>query len=360
MNRARAGFWWVVKFGIAFGLLGYLGYTAWRSDQFDVLASGDIRWEWFALGFAATLVAVLITFFRWHLLARELALPLRWVDAARFGFVGYLLNFITVGTVGGDALRAFFVAAKVPGRRGEAVASVVYDRVIGLVALFVVAATALHLLKLESVAGADAGRRAILEGCRSTATVAAVIGSLVLIVFAALGEMKESWIWRRCLAIPWIGPKLTPLLSALFAYAGRPRALVIAMGLSIPVHLLNAFAVLAVASSLPIERPSVTAHLGTVPLAHLAGVLPLPGGIGAFEGTLGWLYQATAATEAAGRHGLLVAFGVRLTTIMVAMIGIGFYLAERDRIRRLESGSDKAAMTGDDGIVVETPTPLVR
>lgn len=332
----------LLKFAAAFGLLGYLFYSAWQSDQFDVLQTGKIAWERFALGCLLTMAAIMLTFHRWYLLVRDLGLPLQRSEAYRLGFVGYLLNFATVGTIGGDALRALFIAAKSPGRRGLAVASVVFDRIVGLVALFIVAAVALHAMDLEAIAGDDKVRLGALTGCRGVSTVGAVVGLVALIGLTCFRQAPASRIAQGLMRIPLIGPRLSPFLSAMFAYAGRPKSLFISLGLSIPVHLINALAVVAVASALPIARPSLLAHLGTVPLAHLAGVLPLPGGIGAFEGVLGWLYEAAAETKEAGSHGLLVAFGVRITTLFVAAIGIVVYLTQG---KRPAANSDSSTTT---------------
>jgi len=320
-----------VRFVVAGALLAYLIASAWQSDQFAVLTRGSIRWERFALGCLLTLGAMLLTFERWHRLAQQLGLPLRRREAFRLGFVGFVLNFVTVGTVGGDALRAVFVAARSPGKRTAAVASVLYDRIVGLVALFLVAASALWSLDLRAIAGDDPLRRTALLACRDLATALGSVGAIGLVLLSVWSGAPQLRLWNPLIRLPIVGPRIGMLLRAAFAYSGRPAALGLALGISVPVHLINALAVVAVASSLPIERPSVLVHLGTVPIAHLAGVLPLPGGIGAFEGVLGWLYEAAAETPEAGEHGLLVAFGVRLTTLFVAAIGIVIQLVERRR-----------------------------
>ena len=49
-----------------------------------------------------SLAGVTITIVRWHWLIRALGLPFRLRDALRLGFLGYLLNFVSFGSVGGD------------------------------------------------------------------------------------------------------------------------------------------------------------------------------------------------------------------------------------------------------------------
>jgi uncharacterized membrane protein YbhN (UPF0104 family) len=72
----------------------------------------------------------------------------------------------------------------------------------------------------------------------------------------------------------------------------------------------------------------------------LAGVLPLPGGIGAFEGMLAVLYRAMAETPMAAEHGLLVAFGYRVITLTIASVGVLIYLTERKEIDQLQAENE--------------------
>ena len=85
--------------------------------------------------------AVSLTFVRWYLLVRALGLNFRLLDAFRLGFLGYLFNFVSVGSVGGDLFKAIFIAREQPGRRTEAVATVLVDRVVGVYALVLLTST---------------------------------------------------------------------------------------------------------------------------------------------------------------------------------------------------------------------------
>ncbi|MEZ6109296.1 MAG: lysylphosphatidylglycerol synthase transmembrane domain-containing protein [Pirellulaceae bacterium] len=327
--RGRRVLLGVIKLAAAVGLVGYLLHRAWQSDQFDVLSTGRVQWQWFILGCCLTLGGILLTFERWFWLTREIGAPMNRFEAYRLSFIGYVLNFVTVGTVGGDAFRAVAVAAQDRSKASEGVASVIYDRAVGMVALFLLAAVALFSLDLSQITGDDLVRRGVLEACRGIALVAAIVGVVALVILAWLPKGRVISLVGRVTRLPVIGRAAGPMAMAMLAFAGHRKMMLASLTISLPVHIVNALAVVAVASALPIERPSIMAHLATVPLAHLAGVLPLPGGIGAFEGALGWLYEAAAESEAAGRYGLVVAFGVRLTMLLVALIGIVVYLAGR-------------------------------
>ena len=132
----------LLKFGVSFGILAYLVYDAVSDDTFAHMMEQPKHWGCFAGAWALSMVATCMTFVRWYYLVRALDLPFRMADAFRLGFIGYLLNFVSLGSVGGDLFKAVFIAREQHGKRAEAVATVVIDRVIGLYVLFFVASVA--------------------------------------------------------------------------------------------------------------------------------------------------------------------------------------------------------------------------
>ena len=67
------------------------------------------------------------------------------LEAFRLGSICFLLSFVSPGSVGGDVFKAIFLAQRRPGKRIEAVASVLVDRGVGLYRLLLLVAAALVL-----------------------------------------------------------------------------------------------------------------------------------------------------------------------------------------------------------------------
>ena len=330
----------ILKITLSALLITYLVYSAYTHDQFDVLWQGGVNPTRYLAALALSLLALLITFVRWYFLVHGLGLPIRIWDAIRFGFVGYFFNFVTVGTVGGDALRAYFVARNNPDRRAEAIATVVVDRLIGLVALFTLTGIVLMCLDLNRLCGDDLTTLSVLETCRWVSVSCGAAGLSLLAILCFFRAFFDWKIWSKLFELPWVGPITRQLHGAGVTYSRRPSIVVGAYLASIPVHVFNSLSVFMVASSLPIDHLSLLMHFVAVPLSNLAGVLPLPGGIGAFEGMLAILYRALATTPVASEHGLLVAFGFRVITLIVASIGLLVYFAERKEIAQLRADSE--------------------
>ncbi|HVC98696.1 MAG TPA: lysylphosphatidylglycerol synthase transmembrane domain-containing protein [Pirellulales bacterium] len=320
----------LVKFGVSFGLIAYLVADPNNREAFTSLAGQPKDWGILVLAWLACLSAVMLTFVRWYILVWALGLPFSMKDAFRLGFLGYLLNFVSLGNVGGDLFKAVFIAREQPGRRAEAVATIVLDRVIGLYMLLVLAsaaivATGLWNTQLEQIQ--------II--CRGTllATGIGLAAILILLIPGITQGAFSSFLER----LPRAGPLFGSLLGAIRLYRRRFDCLVLAGLLSLGVHSLSSLGIYLVARGLPGEVPPLAEHFVIVPLAMVTGVLPLPmNGLGAFEGVVDFLYQHVPVNLAVSvGRGLTVCVGYRAITLLIAMVGVGYYLASRREVVEL-------------------------
>jgi glycosyltransferase 2 family protein len=133
----------LLQWAILLGIVAYLVRDIYRNNSFGELLGEPKQWHLLAAALLVTFVAVLLTIVRWFWLLRAHDLPLSMADALRLGFLGYLLNFVSLGAVGGDLFKAVFAARKCHARRTEAVATVILDRLIGLYIIFLMASVAM-------------------------------------------------------------------------------------------------------------------------------------------------------------------------------------------------------------------------
>src|SRR5205823_4932849 len=186
----------LLKYALAFGLLGYVVWQNWMpgSDRGleAVWNKHAVRGEPIHTGFLTLAAVVLVvsltlTVVRWYLLVRAVGLPIRLTDAFRLGLIGFFFNTFLPGSIGGDAVKAVGLARS-QKRRTVAVATVIMDRAIALwgliwfVALFGGAFWWLGLLNGPATA---VSHRIIL--------MAAVIVALSVVVWVLLGLLPE---WR--------------------------------------------------------------------------------------------------------------------------------------------------------------------
>jgi uncharacterized protein (TIRG00374 family) len=345
----------VIKYAVALSILVYLFFRAASDESFHTLSGQAKDWPllFAALGLGVT--ASLTSFLRLYLLARGLHLPITILETVRLGFVGILFNYLALGVMGGDTVKAIFLARHRPGRRTEAVVSVFVDRAIGVFALFCLVSCAFLTIDFQELGVRDSRQFAAVRTlCWVTLGFTVVgacgIGGLTY----AVGFRSPSWHAVR--RIPRLAAVAERLWTALQIYRGKRGLLATAFAMSLGVHTCVALSVYLVACGLPGEIPSLGVHFVAVPIANLAALLPLPGGMGAYEYALDSLYHSLSSVAVAERQGFVVALGYRMITLVIALIGAVCYLGSRDEMSQLMKSAEQNEVTsGQESVVVHSP-----
>ncbi len=312
----------VVKLALPVGLFSFL---LWSVDVADYQAfwQQPKRWDLLILAQVVALLAVTLSMFRWQIFVQAFHIPFSTKEALRLGFLAYLLNFVSLGSVGGDLFKAILVARGKPERRPEAVASVLLDRAIGLLALVILAWISLLLF-------ADDNMPALLVGIRRGAGTIATVSIIALLVNIYAGRWFEkllTWIER----LPWLGETLARMARAVRLLRSQPAVIPMTLAGSLFIHALLTYTVYLISHGVYRDAPSLSQHFMIVPPGMAAGALPLaPGGIGLQEGALAGLFRLLPDLPANFR-GILVATVYRLLTLSIAGIGVVYYFASHGR-----------------------------
>jgi hypothetical protein len=327
----------LLKLAVPTAIIVWLAIDIQRNDPetFSRMQAQPKDWGRLALAASLCFGAFGITFSRWFFLVRALGIPFHVSDAFRLGFCGFLLNFVTLGNVGGDLFKAVLIARQQRTRRLEAVATIAVDRMIGMYGLLVVAS-----LGFLAWAGLGAQREIQIIGYVTLlVTALSTIGILLVLV----PGIPRAVVARKLEKVPKIGRGIERLFLAWGMYR-RQKGLLVAMGLiSLTVHALVAVAVYLAASALYAEVPSIFEHLIICPVATVVGALPIsPAGLGTFEVAMRFLYDQVPADGSGQGKGLVVALCWRVVQIIVACAGAAFYWRNR---RRAAEAFDEADQT---------------
>lgn len=324
----------VVKYGISAAILAWLFWKASHDDAFADLYDQPKNWWLLGAGLVVCLAGVTSTVVRWWLLVRALKMPFALPEALRLGFVGFLFNFLTLGVLGGDLVKTIFLARRQPGRRTEAIASTLIDRIIGLYALFVLASIAILCVDWEQLHVRDTQQLAAVRMLCWVTVGATVVGTLGLFV-VALPSFGRSPLYEWLHGLPKIGATLQRVTTAVRIYRDRPMLMALVGVSSIATHTMFVLSVYLIARGLPGEIPSLPLHFVIVNIANVANTLPLPGGIGGFEYVVDFMYRGLSSEAVAKSQGFVVALGFRIATLVVAMIGVVYYLTSRQEMQAL-------------------------
>ena len=321
----------LAKITLAVAILAYLLWQAKEHDTFTRLVEQPKNWLVLCLGAVCTFSAATLCFVRWHFLVHAVGISIRLVDTLRLGALGFALNFVSLGAIGGDLFRAIFLAHGQPGRRTEAVATVAADRLLGVATMLVLASGGILATDLV-----DAPSPALALLCKTillTAVLVLIGAALLLFVPALSGPMVSGWFER----VPIAGAIFGRLFGAVRAYRNERGLLAAAAVTSVLANLMYITSFFFVASGLPVERPSWAEHLVVVPVGSLVGAIPAtPAGLGTMELAIEELYQhMPGAAGARPGDGTMVTLAQRVTMMAVALVGLLFYLGRRAEVREV-------------------------
>ena len=263
-----------------------------------------------AMGFF--LVALLCGVTRWWRLLRISGAGTRWLDCFRLTFLGLFFNLVMPGLTGGDVVKAVLAVKENPGRRTDALISVVIDRLFGLFTLVLLAAVVLWVLgetfaeirwpvTLLAVFLIAAASMYIHRGLRRAVRFEALLGKLPL------------------------GKKLQELDQAVLRYAAHPLEVVGALALSFGNHFGAIAGVMALGAAFGVGADAVgwLDWVAIVPVANMVSAIPVaPSGWGVGEAAYAFLFDLVGASPALG---VAVSIGFRLCQLLLGVLG-GLFL----------------------------------
>lgn len=251
----------LLKIGISAAIIAYLVWkSSTQGDAFSNLYHESKHWGMLTVALLCCTAAVLLTFVRWWYLVIALGVPLPLRDAMRISFWGYLFNFLPLGIVGGDVVKAVMLGHEHRQHRAKAVASVLADRIIGLYLLFVVATAAILLTGFWQINVAE-----IRWICKVTFILTAVgtVG-LGLLLGPDVTDGRATGAIGR---IPRVGHTILTLVAAMRMYNRKPMVLMLSSLMSIGVHGSFAVGCYLIACGLPGNHLSLADHFVVMPLS---------------------------------------------------------------------------------------------
>ncbi len=311
----------LVLVALAFGLLGLVLWQN-RAKLHEVFAHPlDLRL--LGLGVLVFQCSLILTYMRWYLLVRVIEPRFTLRSTMLLGFIGYVFNLVIPGAVGGDFIKAAYLV-RMQIRKTQAIASMLIDRILGLLGLFVLAA----------LAGTTAWSVATPEVQKLilAAWIATGLGFLVLTViftqavtrlFPGLGGSGHG----RLAGI------MTELKTMSATYRRRLDVVFAGLVLSVIGHGLNVYAFYLMSRMLFPTGMTTTLgqHFLMVPLTLFTMVVPIPfGALGVSEEVGNQLGKLVGHPG-----GALAMLGFRVLMYTCGLISACVYLANLREVRSL-------------------------
>ncbi|PTX97429.1 hypothetical protein DB346_20760 [Verrucomicrobia bacterium LW23] len=266
----------LVRIVISVGILAVLA-TKIDWAKMGVIAQ-TLDFSWIGLAFLFYLPVILLTAWRWQILARVQDIKMTFRQAVELGMVGQFFNSFLLGATGGDVVKIYYATQAAPSRRTAAALSVIIDRVLGLFALLIMAVvfTAVHYQLLVSTPRTKIAVYSIL-------LISA--GAVGAVAFSLVGKPIQKWFeargwWTR---IPMHG-LLEKLIHAYDRFAKAWTTILWTMPISFLSHAFNLALAYFVIRALH-QQPPVWEFMSTLPIMMTLAAIPISiSGFGVREG----------------------------------------------------------------------------
>lgn len=279
----------------------------------------------FTLGVVFVGVVCFLGIWRWQMILRVQGLELSYRRATSIFFVGMFFNAFLLGSTGGDVIKAWYVAHETHHKKAEAVATVVVDRLIGLLALFVLT---LVMMGIYYHRVFDDVR------LRSFAVI-----TLAFVLTVVLGTVIGFWRgfadkMPRMRGLLQRLPRydtLKRMVEAYRVYASHPAVLLRTTIISFGVHFASMLSIVCIGRGLGIlTENGLVDYFLYLPIINSVTAIPISiSGFGVRELMYAEMFGEVGVAQASGVAMSLIGY---LANLVWSVIGSGFYLTHRKEL----------------------------
>ncbi len=295
-----------VKILISVGLAGIVYLTVDKKGLLQAIKSFSLTGI-FSLLILYTLGQILSAY-KWQIFVKEIGIRKSRLEIIRAYFFGMFVNVFGFGTVGGDIVRGLALAPP-KGTRAATLATVIADRVHGLIMLLAIGTLTISIFRPQALGN--------------------IVPLFSLGGIAGLCLLAAFW---------WFGPNLlnkffpthhkwsATLNKITSAFPRRKKPLIKASAASFAFHSLQLFMHIIIAGQLN-SQLSVAYLLATVPFVNIVSSLPISffNGLGVREAMYCMLLMPAGSTQEEA-----VAFGAVWLFIVTIVSSFGVFLLTPD------------------------------
>jgi uncharacterized protein (TIRG00374 family) len=230
------------------------------------------RYSWVVIGILAYVIVEIAAAFRWHVLLKVQGIHLSFWRLSGLFLIGMFYNQFLPGGTGGDIIKSYYLLKETPDKKAGALLAVVFDRIIGLVALVAITGTLIGL-RYDFLSQTTETRQLLwILLVVLGVSIAGLLTTFVITGFKLFHSLPLRFPGRE---------KLIEISAAYHLYARHWRATLVAFGSSIVAHLATFATFLSVAYSLR-ANVKIVDFFAVMPIERTISAMPI-----SFAG-IGW------------------------------------------------------------------------
>lgn len=268
----------------------------------------------------------LMNFFRWHMLLKGIGIEIPFSQVIRLSMIGQYFSIVMPGSVGGDVIKAVYIAKSYPKERTAVVASIFLDRVLGFLTLMAFA-TFFFVLSFDATHLPPA-----LQGF---GTILA-IGTLGLFAFVLLPGRAVKILNK----VSTKNSIVERLVKTLKAFARNPSTILKGLAISFVSQGGAMFGMYCIGSSVfgsfPWGSLDEMRFISATAVGTTASALPLsPMGLGVGQVAFGKVFKLLGAPSES--YGIMIISAAQIITFVLNLSGAIWFLKSKKEIQRAMS-----------------------
>jgi len=261
---------------------------------------------------------------RWKWILDVQGLTVKFSRLFSISFIGLFFNAFMLGSTGGDVVKAWYVAHETHHKKAEAIATVVVDRLIGLLALFVIALIMMAIYHTR-----------VFNDPKMFWFSMATLG---VVVFTGIGTVVGLW---RGFVDKFPGLRgwlqrmpqyamLRRMVDAYRVYASHPSVLAKTFLISFVVHFFSMLSIWCVGRGLGVLSATITDYFLYLPIINSVTAVPITiSGFGVREGMYIKMFHEVGVAEPVALVMSLLGY---LASLFWSIVGGGFFLTHRKEL----------------------------
>ena len=274
----------------------------------------------FILAICGFAVNYVLNFLRWYILLKGAEIEIKFSENIRLSMIGQFFSIFMPGAVGGDLIKAVYVAKQYPNHRTKGVASILLDRILGFLTLLL-SATFFFLLGFNFRNLSSSLKFFILFLSMGTF----VLLLMILLPGRAAKLLKKielpHSLWER-------------MIRTLESFARRPQTLLWALGASILGQAGCIFGFYMIGqilfSSFPWGQMNVLGFMAGTAVGVTASALPLsPMGLGVGQIAFGKVFSLLGAPHES--YGIVIISAAQIIMFALNLSGALWFLKSKQK-----------------------------
>ncbi len=290
-----------------------------RIDPRAFAQLGD-RWPWLALAFVLMLPSYFIVSCRFWLVLRNQGIEVPFKVALRWTMIGSFFDLAMPSNSGGDIVKGAYVVKHVgQGSRMRGVMAVAFDRILGLIGLFLLSSIAVVTgwQYVQQIPGSS--RLLVLLPL-------VTVGSLAFFrIFGSRRLYRNEWLAKTMLRLPG-GSLIWRVIGSFNSLREQPMQFVWVMLLSVANHAFWCAALLCITVAFGLSIAAVQGF-AVFPLAIFGNTFGFAGGFGVGTAAFDLVFSSLLHVSVGAAIGLTF----QVLTAISRLSGLPFYLYDPDR-----------------------------